>query len=150
MTQRDFRLPARPSTLPSRRQNPAAGWVFTRSLFNSMEKVARKNKDVAAMKAAERTQAAKDAADATQDVKRKPVTTIRVDDCSASVWTREYIVQGQPKIFYSVTLERSYKDRDGAWRYTRSFDAESLGKVMHLCTQASEAIDGLKQQDAAK
>ena len=93
--------------------------------------------------------AAKEAAPAPHDEKRKPVSTIRVDDCSASIWAREFVVQGQPKVFYSLTLERSYKDRDGAWKYTKSFDADSLGKVVSLCQQASETINGLQQHDAA-
>jgi hypothetical protein len=80
--------------------------------------------------------------------KRGPVEIIREGDCSASIWARDYVVQGQPKRFYSVTLERSYKDRDGAWKYTKSLDPESLGKVVSLCQQASERIRDL-QQDAA-
>jgi hypothetical protein len=96
---------------------------------------------------------------ASQDVKRRPVQTLRVDDCSASIWAREFTVQGKPKTFFSVTIERSYKDRDGAWKYTKSFDADSLGKVVALCQQAADAIAGLQsgaeefhaqQQDAAR
>lgn len=114
-----------------------------------MEKVARKNKDVAATKAAEPTTVAQDAITASPDAKRKPVATIRAEDCSASVWAREYVSQGKPKVFYSVTLERSYKDPSGAWKYTKSFDSESLGKVISLCQQAAETITGLMQRDAA-
>jgi hypothetical protein len=84
-----------------------------------------------------------------QDAKRKPAATLRADDVSASVWAREFVVQGQPKTFYSVTLERSYKDRDGAWKYTKSFDADSLGKIVSLCQQASETINGLTQKESA-
>jgi hypothetical protein len=82
-------------------------------------------------------------APATQEAKRKPLKMLRVEDCSASIWAREYVVQGQPKRFFTVTLERSYKDRDGAWKYTKSFDPESLGKVIALCQQASEVIQAL-------
>ena len=92
--------------------------------------------------------AAKEAAPAPQDAKRKPVRTIRVDDCSVSIWAREAVVKGEPKTFYSVTLERSYKDRDGGWKYTRSFDADSLGTVVALCQQASEAISALQKEAA--
>jgi hypothetical protein len=82
-------------------------------------------------------------ANASLDAKRRPLRTIRVDDCSASIWAREYVVQGQPKLFYTVMLERSYKDRDGLWKYSRSFDPESLGKIVALCQQASEVIHEL-------
>ena len=85
--------------------------------------------------------AAQDAA----PVKRKPVQTIRVDDCSASIWEREFTVKGKPTKFISISFERSYKDRDGAWKYTKSFDPESLGAIVNLCQQASEAIKSLQQ-----
>lgn len=86
--------------------------------------------------------AAKDAAPA---VKRQPIKTIRIDDCSASIWAREAVIRGQATKFYSVSFERSYKDRDGSYKYTKSFDFESLGKVVHLVQQASETIESLKQ-----
>lgn len=108
----------------------------------------KKNKDVSGTKP-EGT-AAKDAANAPQDAKRRPAAVIRLDDCSASIWRREHVIQGKPRVFFSVTLERSYKDRDGAWKYTRSFDADSLGKVVSLCQQAAETINGLQQQEAAQ
>ena len=112
-----------------------------------MVKAPMKNKDVTGRKPVETT-AAQEAA-ASPETKRKPATTLRADDCSASIWTREFVVQGKPRMFYSVTLERSYKDRDGAWRYTRSFDQNSLGKIVSLCQQASETINGLQQKESA-
>ena len=114
-----------------------------------MEKsTVRKNKDVAVTKTAEQP-VATDAANASQDAGRKPVATIRGNDCSASIWAREYLDQGVPKVFYSISFERSYKDRDGRWRYTRSFDRDSLGSIVSLCQQASESIAGMTQKDAA-
>ena len=84
------------------------------------------------------------------EAKRKPVAILRVEDCSASVWARESVVQGTPRTFYSVTLERSYKDRNGAWKYTRSFDADSLVRVANLCQRAEETIRTRIQQDAGQ
>ena len=48
-------------------------------------------------------------------------------------------------MFFSVTLERSYKDRDGSWKYTKSFSAEDLGKIVSLCKQAETAIGELRE-----
>ena len=108
-----------------------------------MEK-AKKNKDVAVTKTAEQT-VAMTATTSSPDTKRKPVAIVREDDVSASVWAREFVVQGSPKIFYSISLERSYKDRDGAWKYTKSFDADSLGKLVSVVQRASESITALMQ-----
>jgi hypothetical protein len=89
------------------------------------------------------TPAAKDAA---SGMKKAPIKTLRVEDCSASIWARDFMVQGQMRTFISVTFERSYKDRDGAWKYTKSFDMDSLGKLVSLCQQASEVIPTLVRQ----
>ncbi|NLX98253.1 MAG: hypothetical protein GXY83_19005 [Rhodopirellula sp.] len=86
------------------------------------------------------------ATDAAPAAKRLPLKTLRVDDCSASIWGRDQMVRGEMRSFFSVTFERSYKDRDGAWKYTRSFDGDSLGKLVTLCQQASEAIESLRDQ----
>jgi len=84
------------------------------------------------------------AKDAAADAKRRPIQTFKTEDCSVSIWAREFVVRGKPTTFYSVTFERSYKDRDGAWKYTRSFDPESLGKLVQLCQHASAEIERLQ------
>ena len=108
-----------------------------------MNKALKKNKDVTATRA-EGT-AAMDAATASQDAKRRPIKTIRVGDCSASIWAREYARNDTMQVFYSVTLERSYRDAGGQYRYTKTFDPPSLPQVVSLCQQAQEAIDELQQ-----
>src|SRR5258706_13633466 len=99
---------------------------------SSVKKTARKAAPAAAI-----------AADS-QEAKRRPYKTLRVEDCSASIWSRDVTVQGETRTFYSVTLERSYKDRDGSWKYTKTFDMENLGRIVALCQQASEIIRGLE------
>lgn len=101
----------------------------------SMEATAKKKKD---------SSAAPDAAPA--DTKRRPFKTLRVEDCSASIWARDFMVQGESKRFFSVSFERSYKDRDGAWKYSKSFDLDSLGRLVALCQQASEIIADLERE----
>jgi hypothetical protein len=92
--------------------------------------------------------AAKDAATATQEA-RRPVQTFRDGDVSCSVWTREHLVQGKPKTFYSCTFERSYKGKDGAYRYTKSFDPEALGALVSVAQKAAEYLHGrMNEQDA--
>src|SRR5689334_300709 len=103
--------------------------------------IARKNKDVAGTKPAE-TPAA-EAATASQNAKPKPTQTFRVEDVSCSIWAREYTVQGKLRTFYSCTFERSYKARDGGYRYTKSFDLDSLGKLVAVAQKAAEYLHGL-------
>ncbi len=61
-----------------------------------------------------------------------------------SIWSRDHVVRGKPQTFFSITFERSFKD--GARRFTRSFELDSLGKIVAPCQQASELIPQLQQE----
>lgn len=83
-----------------------------------------------------------------EEKSNRPLTTIWVDEIGASVWSRDVMVKDHPSTYYSVTLERSYRDRDGGRKYTKSFDAETLPKVMQACQQAHDWIAGLMKKPA--
>lgn len=102
-----------------------------------------KKTDVAGTEPAETTPAAKDAA---PPAKRSPVATLWLEDVGLSIWSRDHLVRGKMQAFFSITFERSFKDRDGAKRYTKSFEPDSLGKIVALCQQASDRIPQLQQE----
>ncbi len=104
---------------------------------------AKKNKDVSGRTPEVPATTAGD--NASQDAKRAPVRTIREGDCNASIWMREFTASGDRLAYFSVTLERSYKDPNGQYRYTKTFDPDSLPKVVILCQKAQEAIEELQQ-----
>ncbi len=83
--------------------------------------------------------------DTTTDEHRIPINVFRVDDVSASVFSRAY----NGRTFYSISLSRSYKSAAGDWRYTKNFDREDLGKIVALCQQAAEYIDRLAGDEGA-
>ncbi len=72
--------------------------------------------------------------------KRRPLKTFTMHDVSASVWSRDHVIRGEPRRFYSVTFERSYRDASGKYRYTRSFNPDDLGTLMSLCQQVGEYL----------
>jgi len=80
--------------------------------------------------------------------KRLPIKTIRVESVSASIWSREHQTKDGTLTFYSVTFERSYKDRDGAYRYTKSFDMDDLGRLVAAAQEASEYLHNLTNPDS--
>jgi hypothetical protein len=94
----------------------------------------------------------KDVPSATEAVpapaKRLPIKTIRVGDVSASIWSREHQTKDGTLTFHSVSFERSYKDRDGAYRYTKSFDADDLGGLVTAAQEASEYLHNLTNPDS--
>jgi hypothetical protein len=75
--------------------------------------------------------------------KRRPLKTFRELDVSASVWGRDVMIRGEVETFFSVSLERSYRDASGQYRYTRSFDSECLGRLVAVIQKASEFITGM-------
>lgn len=81
-------------------------------------------------------------ATASHDAKRRPMH-FREADVSAAVWSREVPVNGEPVTFYSVSLERAYRDRDGARQYSKSFDPDDLGALVTVIQRAAEYIQGL-------
>ena len=69
-----------------------------------------------------------------------PIKVLRIEDVSASVFSRERLVTGQPITYYSVTFSRSYKDKAGTRQYAKTFNADDLGKLMMLAQQSREFI----------
>lgn len=75
---------------------------------------------------------------------KRPLKTIREDDCSASIWPRTVTKDGSDRIFYSVTFERRYKDKDGQFHYTKSFDAGSLSQLATVIQKTSDELQALQ------
>jgi len=50
----------------------------------------------------------------------------------------------------SVSFTRSYKDAAGRYQYTKSFDAEDLGKVVSVAQQATEYLRDMDVGEAQK
>jgi len=86
------------------------------------------------------------AAAGAQDASRSPVKVFRVDDVSASIFSRVY----NGRTYYGVSFTRGYKDAKGERRYSKTFDADDLGKVVTVAQQAAEYLHDLTQQEAAK
>lgn len=99
-------------------------------------------------KATKSKDASKEGEQATNQPKRRPIHSIREADVSLSVWSREVTVRGEERTFYSVTVERSYRDSMGQYRYTRSFDPQSLPPLVSLIQRASEYIFHLENPDS--
>lgn len=67
----------------------------------------------------------------------KPVQHIRLGNVAAAIWK-------QKDGFYTATLVRSYKDRDGSWQSTSSFPADDLIVAAKVADLAAEAILALQ------
>src|SRR4051794_37543386 len=72
--------------------------------------------------------------------KNRPVKTFRDGDVSASVWKRT-IVKLEPVTYWSISVERSYQNAKGEWKYTSFFNPGDGQKLNNVWQQALDFID---------
>ena len=65
-----------------------------------------------------------------------PIERLRLGLINASIWERET----ENGLFYSVSFERRYKDSDGNWQSTHSYNADDLLTLAKLADQAHSRI----------
>ena len=68
--------------------------------------------------------------------KSPPVAKIRDGLITASIWEQ----QSEKGAFYSVTFERRYKDADGNWKSSHSYDSRDLLTLSKLADLAHTKI----------
>jgi hypothetical protein len=66
----------------------------------------------------------------------KPAHTIRYRNLKATIWKNA----SQNGEFYSVTLSRSYQDKDDQWHEATSFNTNDLPTIAKLCNDAHSWI----------
>ena len=71
-----------------------------------------------------------------------PIEQLRDGRVSAAIWER----RTEAGIFHSVTFERRYRDRSGAWKSSRSFDAVDLLTLAKLCHDLHRRVNQMESQ----
>ena len=69
----------------------------------------------------------------------KPEKKFNCGPISASIWANTKVVNGETVKFYSVTINKAYKDGED-WKYTDSFNIEDLPKVALVANEAYKYI----------
>jgi len=72
--------------------------------------------------------------------KNKPEKKFRAGAVSATVWKNIQEKDGTEFEFYSVSLERGYKDKSGQWQSTASLRAMDLPKASLVLQEAYKYI----------
>ncbi|MCP4610963.1 MAG: hypothetical protein GY845_19830 [Planctomycetes bacterium] len=70
---------------------------------------------------------------------RKPEQKFSCGPISASIWANTKVVTGDTVKFYSVTINKAYKEGED-WKHTNSFDIEDLPKVALVANEAYKYI----------
>lgn len=66
---------------------------------------------------------------------KPPVAKLRIGLINASIWQRN-----SDNSFYAVSFERRYRDSDGDWKSTHSYNADDLLLLAKLADQAHSEI----------
>ena len=70
---------------------------------------------------------------------QKPEKKFSCGPISASIWANNKTVNGDTVKFYSVTINKAYKEEE-SWKHTNSFDIEDLPKVALVANEAYKYI----------
>jgi hypothetical protein len=73
-------------------------------------------------------------------VRNQPEKKIRAGAICATIWKNEQQKDGKEYSFHSISLERSYKDKDGNWKHTASFRVADLPKAALVLNKAYEYL----------
>lgn len=65
----------------------------------------------------------------------KPEKKFKCGPVSISIWAEGKTVGGEMVKFYSISIDKNYKDGD-EWKHTKSFAAEDLPKVALVADEA--------------
>ena len=69
----------------------------------------------------------------------RPEKTFRCGPITASIWAETKTVNGEMVKFYSISIDKAYKNGD-EWKHTNSFAAEDLPKVALVANEAYKYI----------
>ena len=75
----------------------------------------------------------------TQNTQNKPVRTFRLRGISASIFENTTYTDGQPVIFYKVSLQRSFR-QGGEYKHNSSFSRDDLPVAGLVLRRAWEFI----------
>jgi len=69
----------------------------------------------------------------------KPEKKFNCGSVSASIWPKTKVINGEEVKFYSVAINKAYKEGD-EWKRRNSFDTEDLPKVALVANEAYKYI----------
>lgn len=73
--------------------------------------------------------------------KNLPVKRFRAGAISATVWENQTVTKnGEVATFYTVSLDRSYKDESGEWQHTASYRVNDLPRAKLVLEKAYEWV----------
>ena len=81
----------------------------------------------------------------------QPVKKFRAGQISASVWRNERQEDGRTLVNHSVSIQKRYRDVDGAWKDSATFFANDLPRLELVVRKAYEylTLAAVEESEAA-
>ncbi len=80
--------------------------------------------------------------------KNSPERKFRASPVTATIWTNEAKGKdGETNLFRTITLDRTYKDKEGSWKKTNSFRVNDLPKAVLVLNKAFEYVSIKEEGD---
>lgn len=89
-------------------------------------------------------------ADASQDVKTRPIKSFWEDDVCVSIWARDRVSRGEKLTFYTMTFQRRWLDDKEKARYSDSFELHHMASMMRLAKLAQSYVEPILYPELAK
>lgn len=76
-----------------------------------------------------------------------PIKKFRAGAISATIFKNEFTKDGNISVFYSVVVDRRYKDKQDQWQSTNSFRQTDLPKIRYCVDKAYEYLIELRNEN---
>ena len=80
---------------------------------------------------------------------RKPVAKIKAGLVTAALWENEISVNGRNVTMLKATVERRFKDKNGTWKSSGSFDRNDIPMAIYCLQRAFEKIIEVQTGEAS-
>ena len=81
--------------------------------------------------------------------KNAPEKKFRASPVAATIWANEAKTkEGETKMFRTISLERSYRDKDGVWQNTTFMRVNDIPKAVLVLQKAYEYITFKEESDS--
>ena len=70
----------------------------------------------------------------------KPVAKFRAGQVSAALWENEITASGRKVTMLKASVQRRYKDKDGAWKSSTSFSRNEIPLAVYCLEKAFDHI----------
>ncbi|HIH21974.1 MAG: hypothetical protein J4478_03025 [Candidatus Diapherotrites archaeon] len=70
----------------------------------------------------------------------QPVKKFRAGRVDVSIWENSKELAGEQKVLESISIQRSFKGKDGDWQHSKSFSKSDLPNVILATQKAFEYL----------